>query len=95
MRTSKTAIQFVLPASILTLVSVAFGQTATAPNQSPDTTTATRTRSVADREKFKIEGIVTKRDGSVLTLRRSDQKETVVVFTPESNAERNIEVREA
>ena len=84
MRTSKTAIQLVLPALILALVSVAFGQAATAPNQSQDTTTTTRTRSVADREQFKIEGIVTRRDGNVLTLVGSDQKQTVVVFTPET-----------
>jgi outer membrane protein OmpA-like peptidoglycan-associated protein len=84
MRTSKTAIQLVVPALILALVSVAFGQTATKPNQSQDTTTTNRTRSVADREQFKFEGIVTKRDGNVLTLVGSDQKETVVVFTPET-----------
>ena len=66
MRSSKTAIQLILPALILALVSVAFGQTETAPNQSQDTNTTTRTRSVADREQLKIEGIVTKLDGKVL-----------------------------
>jgi len=84
MRSSKTAIQLILPALILVLVSVAFGQTETAPTQSQDTTTSTRTRSVVDREQFKTEGIVTKLDGNVLTLRGPDQKETAVVFTPET-----------
>ena len=85
MRSSRTAIQLILPGLILVLVSVAFGQTATAPNQSHDTTTTSRTRSVADREQFKIEGIVTKLDGNVLTLRGSDQKETAVVFTAKTD----------
>ncbi|HEV2827705.1 MAG TPA: OmpA family protein [Pyrinomonadaceae bacterium] len=85
MRSSKTAIQLILPALILVLVSVAFGQDATAPKQSRDTTSNARTRSVPDREQFKIEGIVAKLDGNVLMLRRTDQKETAVVFTPETD----------
>lgn len=83
MRSSKTAIQLILPALILALVSVAFG--ATAPHQSQDTTTTLRTRSAADREQFKIEGIVTKQDGNMLTLRGSDQKETAVIFTAKTD----------
>ena len=74
MRNSKIAIQLVLPAVILILVSVAFGQTATAPNNSTGT-----------RAQIKLEGIVTKRDGNVLTLRGSDQKDTAVVLTPETD----------
>lgn len=85
MRSSKTTIQLILPALILVLVSVAFGQDATAPKQSQQTTSNARTRSVPDPEQFKIEGIVAKVDGNVLTLRRTDQKETVVVFTPETD----------
>ena len=84
MRSSKTAIQLVLPALILLLVSVALGQTANAPDQSQDTNDTTRTRTVADREQFIIEDIVTKSDGNVLTLRGLDQKETAV-FIPETD----------
>ena len=84
MRSSKTAIQLILPALILALVNVAFGQATTPPNQSQDKTTTTRTHSPADRKQSRIEGIVTKRDGNVLTLVGSDQKQTIVVFTPET-----------
>jgi OmpA-OmpF porin, OOP family len=85
MRNSKTAIQLVVPAMILAVVSVGFGQTANAPNQSADQTTTTGTRSSEDRQRFKIEGIVTKRDGNVLTLRELDQKETDIVLLPETD----------
>ena len=78
MRTSKTIIQLILPALILALVSVAFGQ-------AHDSANPPRTRTVADREQFKIEGIVAKQDGRVLTLRGADQKETAVAFTAETN----------
>jgi outer membrane protein OmpA-like peptidoglycan-associated protein len=81
MRTSRTIIQLILPALILALVSVAFGQTPNAANQSDNSSNATQTRKPADREQFKIEGIVTKRDGNVVTLVGPDQKETAVILT--------------
>ena len=84
MRSTKIAIQLVLPVLILGLVSIAFGQAANSPSQSRETNKTTQTRTVSDSEQIKIEGIVTKRDGNVLTLVGSDQKETVVVFTPET-----------
>lgn len=81
MRNSRTIIQLTLPALILVLVSLAFGQAVNVPDQSPETNKATQTRTATDGEQIKIEGIVTKRDGNVLTIRGSDQKETVVAFT--------------
>ena len=81
MRSSKTAIQLILPALILVLASVAFGQAVNVPDQLPGTNKTTQTRTAAEGEQIKIEGIVTKRDGNVLTLRGSDQKETAVAFT--------------
>ena len=80
MRSSKPAIQLVLPVLILVLVSVAFGRASTAANQSEDTSHTTR----ANREELKIEGIVTKREGNVFTLVGSDQKETAVILTAET-----------
>jgi OmpA-OmpF porin, OOP family len=81
MRNSRTIIQLTFPALILVLVSVAFGQAVNVPDQSPETNQATRTRTATDGEQIRIEGIVTKREGNVLTLRGSDQRETVVAFT--------------
>jgi Outer membrane protein and related peptidoglycan-associated (lipo)proteins len=81
MRMSNTRIQLIGVALVLALSGAVFAQDGNASGQQPGASSATQTRTVANGQKLKIEGIVIRRAGDTFTLRGSNGTETEVVLT--------------
>src|SRR6267378_3476048 len=85
MRRSRTQFQLIALAFMLAMTSVTWGQDNNAASQPQVASNTTQTRTVAEGQHLKIEGIVTKRNADTFTMRESDGTETAVVLTDKTS----------
>ena len=81
MKSSSSKIQLASFALVLALSAVVFGQESNPVSVS----VSTHTRTVADGQRLKIEGIVIRSDANSFTLQASDGTETEIVLTQKTS----------